>query len=130
MNHKQLSEAATKAKQHSFSPYSNFRVGSALLTKSGKLYTGCNVEISTYSLTICAERTAIFKAYSEGERSIVAIAIASDEPGFTSPCGACRQVIYELGGNIDIILTNKSGKRKIFKTKDLLPHAFSSKNLK
>lgn len=130
MEYKQLVKAARKAKKFSFSPYSKYRVGAALLTKSGKIYTGCNIENSSYSLTICAERTALFKAISTGERKFLAIAISVDDLEFATPCGACRQVISDLAGEIDIILTNGRGKTQIYKTSDLLPHPFTSENLK
>lgn len=129
MDYQSLIKAAKLAKKNSHSPYSKFRVGAALLTKSGKIYSGCNIEISSYSLTICAERTALFKAISEGEKKFVAIALATDEEGFTSPCGACRQVISDLAGDIDIILTNGKGKEKLLRASDLLPYPFTPKNL-
>lgn len=129
MDYKKLIKAAKLAKKNSHSPYSNFRVGAAVLTKSGNIYSGCNIEISSYSLTQCAERTALFKAISEGEKKFVALALSTDEEGFTSPCGACRQVISDLAGDIDIILTNGKGKEKLLRTSDLLPHPFTPNNL-
>lgn len=129
MKYKELIEVARNAKNHSYSPYSKFRVGAAVLTKTGKIYSGCNIENSSYSLTICAERIALFKAISVGEREFVAIVISTDEKDFTTPCGACRQVISDLAGNIEIILTNGSGKTKKFRTNDLLPYPFTPKNL-
>ncbi len=129
MDYKELITASRKAKRFSFSPYSKFRVGAALLTKSGKIFTGCNIENSSYSLTICAERTAIFKAISEGEKKFIALAIATDENGFTTPCGACRQVISDLAGDIEIILINGKGKQLVLNMDKLLPHPFTSKNL-
>jgi cytidine deaminase len=130
MDYKGLIQAARKAKTHSHSPYSKFRVGAAVMTKSGKIYTGCNIENSSYSLTVCAERTALFKAVSEGEKKFLALVISTDVNDFISPCGACRQVISDLAGDINIILTNGVGKTKIMKMKDLLPHPFIPKNLK
>jgi cytidine deaminase len=124
-----LLKHARTAQKRSHSPYSRFRVGSALLTAGGKIYKGCNIEVSSYGLTICAERTAVFKAVSEGERSFKAIAIVSDERGFISPCGACRQVIMDLAGDIDVIMSNGSGKWKVLKMSDLLPHPFGPKDL-
>jgi cytidine deaminase len=129
MDYKKLIQKAVKAKEASVSPYSNFRVGSALVTTEDKIYTGCNVENSTFGLTLCAERTAIFKAMSEGERKFKAISIASDSPDYISPCGACRQIIYDHCGEIDIICTNVKGEFKIFKTSELLPFAFGDKDL-
>lgn len=127
MNFKALAKRALLARKFSHSPYSRFRVGAAVLTSTGKVFTGCNVENSSYGLTICAERTALFKAVSEGHKKFKAIAIASDEDGFTSPCGACRQVIIELAGNIDVILTKKNGEMKVIPMKELLPLAFTKK---
>lgn len=129
MNYNILAKRALTARKHSYSPYSRFRVGAALLTSSGKVFTGCNIESSSYSLTICAERTALFKAVSEGHTSFKAMAIATDEEGFTSPCGACRQVIMDLAGNIDIILVHKSGKTQLLTMEELLPRAFTKHNL-
>lgn len=129
MNYKSLSKRALAARKFSYSPYSHFRVGAALLTTTGKVFTGCNVENSSYGLTICAERTALFKAISEGHRKFRAIAVASDEDGFTPPCGACRQVIMDLAGNIDVVLAKKDGQTQVVRMNDLLPHAFTKKNL-
>ncbi len=125
----QLVAAATKAYRHAHAPYSKFRVGAALLTRSGAIYTGCNVESSSYSLTICAERTALFKAISEGERDFEAIAIVSDRDPHTPPCGACRQVLLDLAGDIDVILGTRRGKPTVMKLRSLLPKAFGDKNL-
>lgn len=130
MDHKTLVSRARAAKRYSHSPYSRFRVGAAVLTASGKIYTGCNIENSSYGLTVCAERTALFKAVSEGETSFTAIAIASDETAATPPCGACRQVIMDLAGDIDVILTTKNGSYTTLKTTELLPYPFGGKNLK
>jgi len=129
MNYKSLAAQALAARKHSYSPYSHFRVGAAVLTKSGEVFTGCNIENSSYSLTMCAERTALFKAVSEGHTKFRAIAIASDQNGFTPPCGACRQVLIDLAGNVDVILTKKNGETKVVNMKGLLPHAFTKKNL-
>lgn len=130
MHYSKLIREARKAKRASHSPYSKFRVGAALLTTKGKTYTGSNIEVSSYSLTLCAERTALFKAFSEGERSFRAIAIASDEKDFTPPCGACRQVIMDLAGDIEVILTNSKGKHKIVRASELLPLPFGARNLR
>jgi cytidine deaminase len=127
--YKQLVKDALEAKLRAHAPYSRFRVGAALLTTGGRIYKGCNVEISTYGLTICAERTAVFKAISEGDTHFKAIAVVSDDPGYTPPCGACRQVLMELAGNVDFLMVNGKGNVKIFKMRDLLPHAFGEKNL-
>jgi cytidine deaminase len=127
--YKRLVKEALDAKKRAYAPYSRFHVGAALLTTSGKIYQGCNIEISTYALTICAERTAIFKAISEGDKDFKAIAVVSDDPGYTPPCGACRQVLMDLAGNIDFLMINGKGSVKILKMRDLLPHAFGQKNL-
>jgi len=129
MNPAQLAGKARKAMQFAHAPYSNFRVGAALLSKEGKVYTGCNVENSSYGLTICAERNAIFKAYSAGVHDFKAIAVVSDDPGFTPPCGACRQVLIDLAGDIDFIMVNSKNQLKIMTLKRLLPYAFTTKNL-
>ena len=129
MDYNNLAESAAKAKHNALPIYSNFYVGAAVLTNEDKVYTGCNIESSSYSLTICAERNAIFKAISEGEREFKAIAVAGDTEDFISPCGACRQVISDLCGEIDIILVNSSGAYIVKKTSELLPYAFGDKDL-
>jgi len=129
MDYKNLVESAIKAKNNALPTYSNFFVGSAVLTSGNKVYTGCNIESSSYSLTICAERNAIFKAISEGEREFKAIAVAGDTENFISPCGACRQVINDLCGEIDIVLVNSDGSYIVKKTSELLPFAFGDKDL-
>ncbi len=129
MDYKLLTDKAIEAKSNALPKYSNFFVGAALLTEDDKIYTGSNIESSSYSLTICAERTAIFKAISEGERKFKAIAVTSDTNNFISPCGACRQVISDLCGEIDIILVSKGGETKLTKTSELLPFAFGDKDL-
>lgn len=130
MDYKTLAHKAVEAKVNALPPYSSFHVGAALLTEDDKIYQGCNIENSTFSLTICAERTAIFKAISEGERKFKAIAIASDSPDYITPCGACRQIIFDHCGEIDIICTNEKEEYKVFKTSELLPFAFGDKDLK
>lgn len=129
MDYKTLASKAVEAKNNSYPPYSNFHVGASLLTDNDNIYLGCNIENSTLGLTICAERTAIFKAISEGERKFKAIAIASDSPDYITPCGACRQIIFDHCGEIDIICTNGKADYKIFKTSELLPFAFGDKDL-
>lgn len=124
MNTAQLAAAARRAKALSVSPYSKFRVGAALLTRGGRLFTGCNIENSSFSLTICAERTALFKAISEGSRRFRALAIASDTASFVPPCGACRQVILDLAGDIEIILTDNRRRIKSLRMSELLPLPF------
>jgi cytidine deaminase len=127
--YRELAELAQKAQLNAYAPYSKFKVGAALLTKDGKIFTGCNIENSSYGLTICAERVAVFNAVSAGASKFKAIAIVSDLSGFTSPCGACRQVLSDLAGNIDFVLMNKKRQIKIIKLNALLPFAFSGKSL-
>jgi cytidine deaminase len=126
----ELIEVANKAKMNAFAPFSNFKVGAALLTYDGKIFTGCNIENSSFGLTICAERVAIFKAISSGSTRFKAMAIISDHKGFTSPCGACRQVLYDLAGNIEIVLATSNNRMKIQRLGALLPFAFAGKILK
>jgi cytidine deaminase len=130
MDYKTLAEIAVKAKENALPTYSNFHVGAALMTSDEFAYSGCNIESSSYSLTICAERTAVFKAISDGEREFKAIAIASDHPDFISPCGACRQVISDLCGDIDVVMVNSLNELKIVKISELLPLAFGDDKLR
>ena len=130
---KSLMHSAQQARNNSYSPYSHFRVGAALLTKSGKVYTGCNIENASYSVTNCAERTAIFKAVSEGERDFEALAIIGGKEGetaaFCAPCGVCRQVISEFcPKDFQIVLGNEEN-FKVYTLEELLPLAFSDKDL-
>lgn len=122
----ELIDWARRAMRHAFAEYSGFPVGAAVRTARGKVYTGANVEISSFGLSLCAERVALFKAYSEGERDIEALAVAgvTDEP--ISPCGACRQVIWELAPHARILLVNRdASKTAEFAPRDLLPDGFS-----
>lgn len=130
MDYKSLAEIAVKAKERAIPTYSKFRVGSALLTKNGKQFTGGNIESSSYSLTICAERVALFKALSEGERNFAAIAVASDDHDYCPPCGSCLQVLNDFCGDIEVILTNHNDEIKVYRLSDLLPHPFGDVNLK
>jgi cytidine deaminase len=129
-DYKKLVKAAVDVKSKALPTYSKFYVGAAVLTSDDKIYTGCNIESSSYSLTICAERTAIFKAISEGERKFKAIAVAGDTDDFISPCGACRQIISDLCGEIDLVLVNSKGDFTVKKTSELLPTAFGKDALK
>lgn len=122
-----LIESARKAKEKSYSPYSKFRVGAALLAGDGTVTLGTNIENISYGLTICAERTAVFNAHLEGKTGFVAIAINSDSNEIISPCGACRQVMLEICGNIDVIMSNDRGDIKVMKLTELLPMAFDEK---
>jgi cytidine deaminase len=131
MEYNELAKKASEAKSKAVPPYSNFHVGAALLTKDNKVYLGGNIENSSYSLTICAERVALFKAISEGESNFKAIAIASDDQSFCSPCGACRQVMHDLcGDELDVILVNQKNELKILKLSELLPFPFGDEKLK
>ena len=130
MDYKELAQKAVEAKSKAIPTYSKFKVGSALLTEDGKVFTGGNIESSSYSLTICAERVALFKALSEGERNFKAIAIASDDPDFCSPCGSCRQVLNDFCENIDIILINHKEETKVFNIREMFPFPFGDSNLK
>lgn len=129
ISYEELVQRAAEAKEKAYVPYSQFRVGAALLTEGGRIFTGCNIENASYSLTNCAERTAIFKAISEGLNKFKAIAVSTDTEESTSPCGACRQVLIEFGEDIDVIMANVHGKYKVYKSKDLLPLAFSPAKL-
>lgn len=124
-----LLEAATKARENSYSPYSGFPVGAAVLTGSGRIYSGCNIEAASSGATCCAERTAIYKAVSEGEREFKAICCIADTPDVCTPCGICRQVIREWGGDIDVVLANVRGAVKVVKISDLLPLAFTADDM-
>jgi len=119
-----LLEAALAARVHAFAPYSHFQVGAALEDDAGRIHTGCNVENATYGLTVCAERVAVFKAISEGVRKFRRIAISADTDTLTPPCGACRQILWEFCGDIEIILVNPRGKTETYQLKDLFPKPF------
>jgi cytidine deaminase len=124
-----LISAAKSARENAHAAYSNFRVGAGLRATSGRIFGGCNVENATYGLTICAERVAIFKAISEGERGFDAIAVVTDTDALTPPCGACRQLIWEFCGDVPVILTNLKGKVETIQMKDLFPKPFDASNL-
>ncbi len=130
MEYKELAKKAVEAKETAIPSYSDFRVGSALLTDDGKVYSGGNIESSSYSLTVCAERVALFKALSEGERKFQAVAIASDDPDFCPPCGSCLQLLNDFCSGIDVILVNHKDELKVFKLGELLPFPFGDANLK
>lgn len=121
-----LAAAALAAREHAHAPFSGFRVGAALEDSSGRVYTGCNIENVTYGLTLCAERVAVFKAVSEGAREFRRIAIAADTETLTPPCGACRQILWEFCGDIEVLLANPRGKRETLRLKDLFPRAFDA----
>ena len=124
-----LIAAAGSAREHAYAPFSNFRVGAAVRAKSGRIFTGCNVENATYGLTLCAERVAVFKAISEGERGFDAVAVVADTDVLTPPCGSCRQILWEFCGDIEITLLNPRGTSEILQLKDLFPRAFDASYL-
>ena len=127
MDYQDLIAKAMAAREKAHVPYSDFAVGAALLAKSGRVYTGCNVENASYGLSICAERTAVFKAVSEGERDFEAVAVVT-ENGVT-PCGACRQVLMEFGEDIQVIVADETGGYRVFGLRELLPEAFIPEHL-
>lgn len=130
MNIKKLIKEAFKAKGYAYVPYSNFHVGAAVLMEDGSIYSGCNIENASYGPTNCAERTAIFKAVSEGKKNIKAIAIVGDS-GLTYPCGVCRQVIREFGGiDAKIIIAKSEDDYLEYTLDELLPHSFGPDDLK
>ncbi|RPI03901.1 MAG: cytidine deaminase [Calditrichaeota bacterium] len=120
----ELIDRALEAKLKAIAPFSRFPVGAALMTDSGIIYEGCNIESSSYGLTMCAERVALFKALSSGERQFSAIAIASNADQFCPPCGACRQVLWDFTRGIPVILISKSGRSIQYNLADFFPHAF------
>lgn len=125
---KRLIELAKESMENAYAPYSHFKVGAVLVTKNGKIFTGVNVENASYGLTNCAERTAIFKAVSEGEREFEKIVIVANTDEPVSPCGACRQVMAEFG-NFEVILTNTKGELIKTTVKKLLPYSFKKDDL-
>ena len=130
LNYKLLLEKAYEGRKNAYAPYSNFKVGAAVLAENGKIYTGCNIENASYGATNCAERTAIFKAISEGNRKIRAIAIVGADDGYTYPCGICRQVIAEFADeNTEIILGKKSLEYIVKTLAEILPGAFTKEAL-
>jgi cytidine deaminase len=121
-----LLEAALRARNNAHAPFSNFKVGAAIEDDAGRIHTGCNVENATYGLTVCAERLAVFKAVSEGARKFTRVAVAADTDLLTPPCGACRQILWEFCGDIELILVNLQGKTERFRLKDLFPRPFDA----
>ena len=129
-NEQAVIEAALGARARSVAPFSKFFVGAAIRTDAGKIFTGCNIESASYGLTVCAERVAIWKALSEGERNFTNLAIAADTESLTPPCGTCRQIIWEFAKHAEIVLVNQHGDRETLEIKDLLPRAFDARFLK
>jgi cytidine deaminase len=124
-----LLEAALAARANAFAPFSKFPVGAAVEDIEGRIHTGCNVENATYGLTLCAERVAIFKAISEGARKFRRVAVAADTDELTPPCGACRQILWEFCGDVEIALVNLRGKTETYRLKDLFPKPFDASYL-
>lgn len=129
MDTDELIARAVQVRENACADYSHYKVGAALLAASGKIYTGCNVENSTYGLTVCAERVALWKALSEGERTFTHLAVvtASDPPA--SPCGACRQLLWEYCGDIAVILASLAGRRQSLRLADIFPRPFDQRAL-
>lgn len=121
---------AKEAMTNAYAPYSSFQVGAALLSKDGRVFTGCNVENATYGATICAERTAVTKAVSEGAREFEKIAIVSSSEDFTPPCGICRQVLFEFMPMGQVILWSEKEGERVFSLSDLLPLGFGKEDIK
>lgn len=124
-----LIEAARQAREKAYAPYSRFKVGAAVLTQSGRIITGCNVESASYGLTLCAERVAIFKAVSEGELVFKKIAVVTDTDELTPPCGACRQIIWEFCGDVLVIMSNLKRRTEREQMRAILPRAFDRRFL-
>jgi cytidine deaminase len=127
--YKELIEKAIEAREKAYVPYSNFLVGAAVKTKEGKIFTGCNIESASFTPTICAERTALSKAISEGYKAIEAIAVVGSFEEYTFPCGVCRQFIVEFGKDIKIIVAKNTDEYKIYQISDLLPHSFGPEDI-
>jgi cytidine deaminase len=121
-----LLQAALDARRNAHAPFSKFLVGAAIEDIGGRIHTGCNVENATYGLTICAERVAVFKAISEGARKFTRVAVAADTDILTPPCGACRQILWEFCGDVELTLVNPRGKTETFRLKDLFPRPFDA----
>jgi len=124
-----LAEAALRARENAHAPFSHFKVGAALEDAAGNVFTGCNIENATYGLTLCAERVAVFKAVSEGARKFARIAIAAGTEVLTPPCGACRQILWEFCGDIELTLVNPAGKSETLRLSSLFPRPFDAGSL-
>jgi len=124
-----LISQASAARELAYCPYSHFAVGAAVLTASGRVFHGCNIENAAYSATVCAERAALFSAYAAGEREIVALAVIADTPGPVSPCGVCRQVIHELAASCTVALANTRGDLRLWTPQELLPGGFMPEDM-
>jgi cytidine deaminase len=126
---RKLLAQAKKARRRAYAPFSKFKVGAALETQGGKVYTGANIENASYGLTLCAERVAIFTAVAAGERKFRRLAVVADTQQLTSPCGACRQIIWEFCGDVEVILGNLKGKTEVRRMSELLPEPFDARFL-
>jgi len=126
----ELIKAARDVRENAYAPFSQFRVGAAIEMEDGAIVVGCNVESASYGLTVCAERVAIWKAISEKKHKIIQIAVVADTEELTPPCGVCRQIIWEFGGDIPVTLANLNGKTETVQMRELLPRAFDTKFLK
>lgn len=124
-----LVESARRAREYAVATFSGFKVGAALQTEDGQIISGCNVENATYGLTVCAERVAMFKALSEGHRRFTRVAVVADTEAPTPPCGACRQILWEFGGDLEVVLANLTEPRGTHQLKDLLPLPFDARLL-
>ncbi|MCC7429377.1 cytidine deaminase [bacterium] len=129
MDNQKLISKAVEARKKAFAPYSKFQVGAAILTETGEIFTGSNVECSSYGLTVCAERVALTKAVSEGFTKFTKIAVVADTKKPCSPCGACRQFLNDFGGDLEVIMVNLKSDAKVKKISELLPDAFEDKDL-
>jgi cytidine deaminase len=121
-----LIAAALAVRENAHAPFSGFKVGAAVEDESGRIFTGCNVENATYGLTVCAERVAIFKAISEGARKFTRVVVAADTDVLTPPCGACRQILWEFCGDVELVMTNLRGKSERLRLGELFPRAFDA----
>jgi cytidine deaminase len=121
-----LISAALQARENAHAPFSKFKVGAAVEDDTGRIHTGCNVENATYGLTVCAERIAIFKAISEGARGFKRVAVVADTDTLTPPCGACRQILWEFCGDVEIVLANVNGNSERLRLGELFPRPFDS----
>jgi cytidine deaminase len=124
-----LIRLALQARFNAHAPFSQFRVGAVVVGSDGRVFSGCNIENSSYGLTICAERVAIFKAVSEGCTELTKLCVVSDSQNLTPPCGACRQIIWEFCGDIPVVLANPKGEHRILRSSDLLPLPFDDESL-
>ncbi len=125
-NNQEFIEAATAARENAHAPFSHFKVGAALLATNDEITTGCNIENASYGLTMCAERVAIFKAISENKKEFVKICVVADTETLTPPCGACRQIIWEFCGDVEVLMANLHGESATFQMSELLPKAFDA----